>query len=184
MTTLAEHKAALRAQALALRQNFDPEAGHALAAIVLRDLPIPHGATIAGIWPMQGEMDLRPLLRALHERGHAIVLPETPPRGQPLIFRRWTPTTSMLPERFGTHRPDGPVCIPELIFVPFLAFDGRGYRLGYGGGYYDRTLQALPGATAIGFGYAAQQVAHIPAEPHDIPLRQIATERGIIRASG
>jgi 5-formyltetrahydrofolate cyclo-ligase len=183
MTTLPEHKAALRAQALALRQNFDPQAGHALADIVLRDLPIPAGATIAGVWPMPGEMDLRPLLHALHARGHHIVLPETPPRGQPLIFRRWTPGAPMLPERFGTHRPDGPIAIPDLIFVPLLAFDGRGYRLGYGGGYYDRTLHALPGTPAIGFGYAAQQVAHIPTEPHDLPLRHIATERGIIHAS-
>jgi 5-formyltetrahydrofolate cyclo-ligase len=183
MTTLAEHKAALRKHALALRHTFDPTAGHALAAIVRRDLAIPPGAIIAGVWPLQGEMDLRPLLHALHAQGHPIVLPETPPRGQPLIFRSWTPDTPMVTERFGTQRPDGPVAIPDLIFVPLLAFDRRGYRLGYGGGYYDRTLHALPSASAIGFGYAAQRVDAIPAEAHDVPLGQIATELGIVRAS-
>jgi 5-formyltetrahydrofolate cyclo-ligase len=149
----------------------------------LRDLPIAPATTIAGIWPMPGEMDLRPLLHALHARGNPIVLPDTPPRGQPLVFRRWTPGTEMLPERFGTFRPDGPIAIPDIIFVPLLAFDRRGYRLGYGGGYYDRTLHALPNTTAIGFGYAAQQIADIPTEAHDIPLPTIVTERSIIHAS-
>jgi len=180
MTTIVEQKAALRAHALALRKHFDPQAGQALAAIFLSDLLIPDNITIAGVWPMPGEMDLRPLLQALHARGHRIVLPETPPRGHPLTFRLWSPDSKMLRERFGTYRPDGPIAAPDLLFVPLLAFDRRGYRLGYGGGYYDRTLSLLPEATAIGFGYAAQQVSAIPTEPHDVPLGKIATEVGIV----
>jgi 5-formyltetrahydrofolate cyclo-ligase len=86
----------------------------------------------------------------------------------------------MVPERFGTQRPDGRVAEPGVIFVPLLAFDRRGYRLGYGGGYYDRTLIGLPHARAIGFGYAAQRVEHVPHEAHDIRLPRIATEFGVL----
>jgi 5-formyltetrahydrofolate cyclo-ligase len=182
MTSIAAQKAVLRAEALARRRGFDPAAGEALAAVVLREVALPPDATVAGVWPLSGELDLRPLLHALHARGLSIVLPETPPRGLPLVFRRWTPGCAMLPERFGTLRPDGKVAVPDVVFVPLLAFDDRGYRLGYGGGYYDRTLQGLRGVDAIGFGYAAQMVKRVPIEPHDIPLRRIATETGMIPA--
>jgi len=180
MTPIAEQKAALRAQAVARRRHFDPHAGEMLAAVALAELDLPAGATVGGVWPLPGEMDLRPLLVALHAGGHPIVLPETPPRGRPLIFRQWRPGCAMIAERFGTFRPDGDIAEPDLIFVPLLAFDGRGYRLGYGGGYYDRTLQALPHARAIGFGYAAQRVEHVPNEAHDMRLPRIATELGIL----
>jgi 5-formyltetrahydrofolate cyclo-ligase len=183
MTIIAEQKAVLRAEALARRRGFDPGAGEALAAVVLRDVVFPPRAVVAGLWPLPGEMDLRPLLHVLQARGLSIVLPETPPRGRPLVFRRWTPGCAMLQERFGTLRPDGPEAVPDVVFVPLLAFDRRGYRLGYGGGYYDRTLQGLPGAEAIGFGYAAQMVERVPIEAHDVPLRRIATEAGIIHAT-
>jgi 5-formyltetrahydrofolate cyclo-ligase len=182
MTSIAEQKAALRTEALARRRGFDAGAGKTLAAVVQREVAFPSGAIVAGLWPLPGEMDLRPLLHALHASGVGIVLPETPPRGRPLVFRRWVPGCAMLPERFGTLRPDGPLAVPDIIFVPLLAFDSRGYRLGYGGGYYDRTLQQLPAAEAIGFAYAAQQVESVPTDPHDVPLGRIATESGIIHA--
>ncbi len=180
MTPIAEQKAALRAQALERRKSFDPLAGEALARLVLAGPHLPAGAAIGGVWPLPGELDLRPLMAALHARGHHVVLPETPPRGMPLIFRAWSPACTMIAERFGTLRPDGGVAEPDVIFVPLLAFDSRGYRLGYGGGYYDRTLQALPHARAIGFGYAAQRVEFVPNEAHDIRLSRIATELGIL----
>jgi 5-formyltetrahydrofolate cyclo-ligase len=180
MAGIADRKAALRAEMLALRRGFDPAAGAALAGIALRDMPLPAGAVVAGVWPLPGELDLRPLLVALHGRGHPIVLPQTPRRGNPLIFRRWSPGDAMIPERFGTQRPDGPEAAPDVILVPLLAFDGRGNRLGYGGGYYDCTLAALPDREAIGFAYAAQEVAEVPTEPHDRPLRRILTEERIL----
>jgi 5-formyltetrahydrofolate cyclo-ligase len=127
---------------------------------------------------MPGEIDLRPLWTALHDRGHRVLLPETPPRGAPLVFRRWHPGAAMLPEPFGTQRPTGPVAVPDVIVVPFLAFDRFGHRLGYGGGYYDRTLASLPGIPAIGAGYAALMVDSLPAGPHDRPLDTIFTENG------
>jgi 5-formyltetrahydrofolate cyclo-ligase len=137
-------------------------------------------AVIAGVWPLPGEIDLRPLLHTLHERGFGVALPETTPRGNPLIFRHWRPDSVMLPEKFGTLRPDGPVIAPDLFLVPLLAFDASGRRLGYGGGYYDRTLPLYPGRPALGFAYAAQQVANLPSEPHDHPLDAIVTEAGVI----
>ena len=170
-------KQQLRAQLHARRAGADPALGQRL---VTHALPIPPGVTVAGYWPLGTEIDPRPLLRTLHARGHAILLPQTPPRGQPLTFRRWQPGAAMLPGRFGTLHPDGPLARPDLLLVPLLAFDARCHRLGYGGGYYDRTIAALPGIRTIGLAYALQEVPHVPTLPHDQPLDAIATEGGVI----
>jgi len=112
-----------------------------------------------------------------------LALPVTPPRGQPLLFRRWRFGTPLVPGRFGTSVPpeDAPVVAPNALLVPLLAFDAAGRRLGYGGGYYDRTLAALPGVWALGVAFAGQQVAKVPAGAHDVPLHGIATEAGFFR---
>lgn len=171
-----------RARARAARAGRDPATcGAQLAGHVLAGLPLPAGAAVSGFWPMGDEIDIRPLLHALHDRGHPILLPETPPLGQPLLFRRWQPGAAMLRERFGTLRPDGAPGTPAILFVPLLAFDRSGQRLGYGGGYYDRTLAGLPGARAVGCAFAAQEVDAVPAGAHDRPLDAVATERGVIR---
>ena len=179
--TTIEDKAALRERALRLRMGFDPDAGTRLAAVVLRDLPPARGHVVAGVWPIPGEMDLRPLLHALAERGHRIVLPETPPRGEPLSFRIWYPGCPMVRESSGTFRSTGERATPDMLFVPLLAFDRTGARLGYGGGYYDRTLAGLPDALAVGFGYAAQEVSRVPVAAHDCRLPFVATEQEVIR---
>ena len=85
----------------------------------------------------------------------------------------------MRPERFGTVRPVGEAGTPDMLLVPLLAWDGQGRRLGYGGGYYDRTLAALPGRRAIGCAYAMQRVPEVPAGGHDVPLDAVATELGV-----
>jgi 5-formyltetrahydrofolate cyclo-ligase len=178
---LIEAKRALRERMLAAREACEPACGAALAEHVLREVPPPTGAVVSGFWPMGQEMDIRPLLHALHERGgHPIVLPETPKRGNPLIFRLWHPGAVMISERFGTHRPDGEVRDPDFLLVPLLAFDRRGYRLGYGAGFYDRTLAALPGRFRLGVAYAAQELDEVPAGPYDARLDAVATERGVI----
>ncbi len=177
-------KQALRVRLRALREPCDPSLGTALAAHVLRERPPPPGATVAGFWPMGAEIDIRPLLEALHGRGHPVALPATPPRGNPLIFRLWHPGMAMLPERFGTARPSGDVVRPHWLLVPLLGFDRTGHRLGYGGGYYDRTLAILPGAIAIGCAYACQEVDAVPAAEYDIRLNAVATERGVIPCGG
>jgi 5-formyltetrahydrofolate cyclo-ligase len=166
---------------LAARAACDPALGALVAAHVLRDCPPPAGAVVSGVWPLPGEIDLRPLLKELHARGHTVVLPVTPPRGQPLTFRRWRPGDVLVAERFGTMAPTGETAVPDFLLVPLLAFDRRGYRLGYGGGYYDRTLAALPRRFALGFGFAAQEVDAVPVGPTDIRLDAVATERGMIR---
>jgi 5-formyltetrahydrofolate cyclo-ligase len=178
---LNDAKDAARKAALAARAGYDPALGQALARHVLADLPIAPGAAISGFWPLGSEIDIRPLLEALHARGHVILLPETPRRGNPLIFRHWRPGCAMVVERFGTVRPDGAAGVPDLLFIPLLAFDRAGHRLGYGGGYYDRTLAGLPHATAVGCAYAAQELDSVPAGPYDARLHAVATECGVIQ---
>jgi 5-formyltetrahydrofolate cyclo-ligase len=180
-SSIDDAKAAARKQALAARAGCDPALGAQLAAHVLAQWPIAPGAAVAGFWPMPGEIDIRPLLTALHERGHRILLPVTPRLGQALTFRTWTPGATMIQERFGTFRPDGPEGVPDILFVPLVAFDRHGHRLGYGGGFYDRTLAGLPGRPAIGCCFAAQELDAVPTDEYDAPLTAIATERGLLR---
>jgi 5-formyltetrahydrofolate cyclo-ligase len=178
---LADAKQAMRRLALAAREAWDPvAAGTALTGHVLRERLPPPGAVVSGFWPIGREIDIRPLLVALHERGHPIVLPVTPKRGNPLSFRLWRPGDVLEPERFGTFRPVGEPAVPDFLLVPLLAFDRRGYRLGYGAGFYDRTLAGLPGRYALGVAYAAQEVAEVPAGPSDVALDAVATDNGVI----
>lgn len=136
---------------------------------------------IACVWPLPNEVDLRPLCHWLHDNGAQVLLPETTPRGTPLIFRHWHPACTMQAGRFGTHAPDGPALTPDIVLVPLLGFDRTGNRLGYGGGYYDRTLAGLPAAQAIGYAPSTQEVAALPSGPHDQKLPCIVTEREILR---
>jgi len=178
---LIEAKRALRARMLAVRTAWDPVAsGVAVMTQVLRHRPPPAGAVVSGFWPIGEELDIRPLMIALHERGHAIVLPVTPKRGNPLTFRLWRPGDALEPERFGTFRPIGEERTPDFLLVPLLAFDRRGYRVGYGAGFYDRTLAGLSRRYALGVAYAAQEVDAVPTGPTDVPLDAVATETGVI----
>ena len=177
---ISSAKADARRAALAARAGQDPALGARLAGHLLDALPPRAGAVVSGFWPLDGEIDLRPLLHALAGRGHPVVLPVTPPRGHPLRFARWKPGDPLASGRFGTLHPTGEDLAPDVLLVPLLAFDARGNRLGYGGGYYDRTLAALPGRLAVGCAFAAQQVASVPVEPTDIRLDAVATERGVL----
>jgi 5-formyltetrahydrofolate cyclo-ligase len=181
LSDLDRAKQQARRLARAAREGCDPSVGTQLAAHVLAGLPLPAGVAVSGFWPMPGEIDIRPLLAALHASGHPVLLPETPPLGNPLIFRRWQPGAEMVRERFGTFRPTGEICTPAVLFVPLLAFDRAGHRLGYGGGYYDRTITGLPGARTIGCAFAAQEIEAVPVGEHDVLLDAVATERGVIR---
>ncbi len=182
---LDEAKQAARLRALAARAGCDPAWGGRLAEHVLAERPPPAGAAVSGYWPMAGEIDIRPLLAALHARGHRVLLPVTPRRGLPLSFRVWRPGMILMAERFGTAcpPPDSPEGRPDVLFVPLLAFDRTGRRLGYGGGFYDRTLAGLADAIAIGCAFAAQELDAVPAGEYDRRLHAVATERRFIVCS-
>jgi 5-formyltetrahydrofolate cyclo-ligase len=175
-------KAAARKLARAKRATLtNIEAPARLAEAMLAHYAPPAGAVIAGYWPMGDEMDPRPLMLALASRGHALALPVTPPRGQPLAFRAWAPGAALRAGPMGTAEPvGGEEFRPDVLLVPLLAFDRAGRRLGYGGGYYDRTLAALPGAKAIGIAYAGQEMPEVPAGPQDMRLPLVATEDSVI----
>ena len=180
---LAAAKAAARQDAAAARAGFDPgpgqQLGQQLARYFLEGFPLPPGAAISGFWPMGDEIDIRPLLSALHERGHPIGLPVTGRRGEALVFRQWQPGAVLAPGRFGTSHPEGPDITPDILLIPLLAFDREGHRLGYGGGFYDRTIARLPRAWRIGCAYAVQERPLVPTGAFDQKLHAIVTEAGL-----
>jgi len=185
MSDLDGAKRAAREAALSRRHGQDAAAaGQALAHHVMRDCPPCPGAVVSGFWPLGQEIDIRPLLHALHDRGHRVALPVTTRRGETLTFRGWQPGDVLVPERFGTMRPIGDALVPDMLLVPLLAFDATGGRLGYGGGFYDRTLAALPGRFRLGCAFATQQLDAVPVGPYDMRLDAVATENGIIHCGG
>jgi 5-formyltetrahydrofolate cyclo-ligase len=150
-------------------------------------VPIPEGATIALYHPMKGELDTRPLAAALIERGFRIALPVTPKRRGPLTFRAFRDGDPLSADRYGVMAPlDGaPEVRPMLIVTPLLAFTRDGRRLGYGGGYYDRTLALLRtghDVLAVGFAFGAQETETMPFGKSDQRIDMIVTEREAIDA--
>lgn len=140
---------------------------------------------VAAYWAMAEEFETQAILRALHARGHLCLLPCVAGRGEPLAFRLWRPETVLVAEGFGVLAPgpEAEEARPQLLLVPLLAFDAAGYRLGYGGGYYDRTLNALRrdgGARplAVGLAFQGQEVDSVPRGPGDARLDGIVTEAG------
>lgn len=149
-------------------------------------LPLAPSLVVAGYWPLGDEADVRPLLAELSARGHVIALPVVLQKDAPLVFRRWSVGQEL---EQGPHKTVHPpasaeVVEPDLLLVPLLAFDDCGGRLGYGGGYYDRTLAALRGAgkkiLAVGVAYAAQQWPALPMDGHDQRLDWVITEQGAL----
>ena len=147
-------------------------------------IQVPAGAMVSGFWPMGEEIDVKPLLAQLHASGHAIGLPVVVKKGEPLIFRQWHPGMPLVSGGFGTEvpPPGAPEVEPRVLIVPLLAFDGEGYRLGYGGGFYDRTLDRLRTGSAadplaVGVAFSAQHAARVPRDGFDQPLDWIVTEK-------
>ena len=149
---------------------------HALAA-----LPAP--VVAAFCWPIKHEPDVRGLLAAWARAGVRTALPVVVAEGQPLAFREWTPETPLAPDRYGIPTPTaGEWLTPDLILLPLNGFDAAGYRLGYGGGYFDRTLAALaPRPLAVGVGFEINRIDSIRPEAHDQRLDWIVTENGAFR---
>jgi len=182
--TLTERKAAARREAFA-RRKAAHAAGHpAPAAHLAAVLAGYRGRPLAGYMPMRTEIDPLPAMAA-HAATAPVGVPVILAPATPLRFARWTPGARLVAGDFGALIPEQPEWMqPEVVIVPLVAFDRRGGRLGYGGGFYDRTLAGLRAAgpvVAIGFAWAAQEAADLPLEPVDEVLDLIVTEAGVIR---
>jgi 5-formyltetrahydrofolate cyclo-ligase len=182
-------KASLRRDAIERRRaavKRGAAAGTAVRDNFLGTVEVPAGVPISAYWPLEEEFDPRPLFTELHQRGHPVGLPVIVGKGKPLLFRRWEPEMELLRGSFRvmTPPPTAPEIVPKLLLVPLLAFDRAGYRLGYGGGFYDRTiakLRAAGEALAVGVTFAALEVPSMPRDDTDQPLDWIVTEREAIR---
>jgi 5-formyltetrahydrofolate cyclo-ligase len=194
MTALQDRKAAMRRE-MAARRAEAFRAGGARAAETVRDRvletfrdAIAPGLVAAAYWPMGDELDVRPLLDALHGMGCVCALPVTGPRGAPLAFRAWKPGDRLAPGPFGVSQPEtsAEAVAPGLFLAPLLAFDDDGWRLGYGAGYYDATLAAARASApvlAVGVAFEAQRVDAVPHEAHDERLDWVITEAAVRRCA-
>jgi len=163
-----------------------PDAGIHAARNFLQSITIPDQCVVALFYPIKDEIDTEPLAAALMEREISIALPVTESKKNPLIFRCYTPGDNLIPGAYGEKTPDenASIASPAIIVTPLLAFTRAGGRLGYGGGYYDRTLADLRKTgevLAVGYAYGAQEVDALPLSPLDQPLDWIVTEREAIR---
>jgi 5-formyltetrahydrofolate cyclo-ligase len=179
-------KAELRQQARTRRADLataEPDFARLLAAQV-GTLPVTPGMIVGGYHALASEADPALLLRALVERGAHVAFPRVVAKGAKLAFHRIPDGEMLRTGAWGIQEPAAhfPLVEPQLLLVPLLAFDGRGHRLGYGGGFYDRTIAAL-GVPAFGVGFAQQQLASLPVEAHDMALSGILTEHGLKRFS-
>ena len=180
--SLAERKAAARKAAFARRKAAHAALRSAASAALTAHLAGLAGRIVAGYLPIRTEADPLPAMTAL-AAANRIAVPVVTGPGQPLLFREWYPGCPLAEGPFGVMVPeDGEMLTPDTLIVPMVAFDARGYRLGYGGGFYDRTLAALRAAgsvRAVGFAYTAQEAGALPVEPTDQPLDEIVTEAGL-----
>ena len=192
MVDLTDLKADLRKQGYAARKapHAADRAAGGSASLAARDhflaARLHTGAEIiSGYCPIRTEIDVMPLMRALHAAGHRLCLPVIEAAGQPLKFREWAPEADMIDGPFGAQLPaEGEWLEPQLLIAPLVAFDAECWRLGYGGGFYDRTLERLRAkrrTLAIGFAYAAQQIDAMPRDPTDQRLDGVVTEEGLMR---
>ena len=190
--TIAAEKAALRKLMRARRSALTVET-RAAASLAARDLllawietrGLARGGAISGYWPIRDEIDPRSAMEALAERGYRLALPVSLMQGEPLGFRAWIPGDPLAPDIMRIEAPlaKAPPLVPALLLVPMLAFDRACRRLGYGAGFYDRTLAALrrTGATtAVGLAFSAQEVERVPAGPDDASLDAVVTEREVM----
>lgn len=183
-------RARMTAERRAIAASGDAKtlARHAAGAFI-RDIPMPDSAIVALYHPIRDELDTEPLFDALTEKGFDIALPVTPKRKAPLMFRRFRTGDALVEGRYGVMTPaeDAAEVTPHIVVAPLLGFTRAGDRLGYGGGYYDRTLAARRAGgnvLAVGYGFARQELERLPVAPNDEPMDWIVTERGAIRANG
>lgn len=183
-------KKTLRREALDRRDALDPtwriEASLGMAETASSAIPIEPGAIASGFWPMRSEVDVRPMMFALMEKGARLCLPAILDKTT-IVFRELVRGAPLVDMGFGTSGPgeDAEVLDPDVMLVPLAAFDRRGHRIGYGAGYYDRAIAKLQrrgrAPRLIGIAFDCQQVDRVPDEPHDVVLPEILTESGLHR---
>jgi len=186
--SIEDSKAALRREAFARRAALPPGERQAAAeAIAARPFPltIGPGLIVSGFMPMKSEISPLPLMRKLAAEGVRLALPVVTRRGQPLTMREWTFGEPLAAGVWGIREPipEALEVDPDVLLVPLLAFGRSGYRIGYGGGYYDRTIMGLRArkpVTAVGLAYAIQEVSRVPTTPGDARLDLVLTEREVI----
>ncbi len=176
-------KAAARSAAFARRKAAHAAgAGAPAVGHLLRYLQAQPPGPVSGYMPIRTEIDPLPAMAELAGT-RTIGVPVILGPGRPLAFHRWTPDTAMRDGPFGARIPQDPDPVtPRILILPLVAYDARGFRLGYGGGFYDRTLERLRAAgpvLAVGFAYAAQQAGSLPVEPTDQPMDAVVTENGV-----
>jgi 5-formyltetrahydrofolate cyclo-ligase len=181
-------KESLRAAALAKRDAI-PAAERAAAAeaIAARVFPVAvkEGTIVSGFSPMRSEINPFPLMRKLAAAGARLALPVVQKRGLPLVMRAFRFGDELMRGQWGIRepKPDAPELIPDIMIVPLAAFDRAGHRIGYGAGYYDMTIaraRSLKTVVALGIGFAAQEIARVPATERDARLDFVLTEREVI----
>lgn len=181
--TIRDWRKETRERLIAQRTSISAEDRSAWSERISRALEAalePYAGRLIGFyWPFRGEYDPRTVVTAMRERGSRLALPVIVERGQPLVFREWSPGSLMVQGTWKIPMPEsGEAVFPDLLVVPLVGFDRQGYRLGYGGGFYDRTIAAMPKRPhTIGVGFAFGRLETIYPQPHDIPLERIITER-------
>jgi 5-formyltetrahydrofolate cyclo-ligase len=188
-----EHKAIMRMERLSLRDAIQAaeriEKSLAIATHGAEVIDFAPGTVISGFLPIRSEADIRPLMALLRDRGARLCLPAILDK-QTIVFRELIRGAEMVAGTFGTIGP-GPEAAeldPQVLLVPLAAFDGRGHRIGYGGGYYDRAIDRLHQKglkpVLIGIAFDCQEVASVPDEAHDVRLDAVLTESGYRRCTG
>jgi 5-formyltetrahydrofolate cyclo-ligase len=181
----ADVRSLLRRERIAAREALLPAEHAACSARIeagLTALLAPKPATTIGFcWPIRAEFDARPLIERLLAKGWRACLPVLVGKAEPMSFRAWTPGAAMAVDRYGIHYPAAAATlVPDILLMPVNAFDDRGFRIGYGGGYFDRTLAAMmPRPLAFGVGFDLARVASIFPQAHDIGLDAVITESGV-----
>jgi 5-formyltetrahydrofolate cyclo-ligase len=186
---ITARKQAMREEALARRALLRvaaPDAAWRMARNFIAAIPLAPSAVVSAFVAIGEETDPSPLIDLLRKEGHPIALPRVVRKGEKLGFHLYEKGATLVPGVFGLSQPakDWPEAIPDVLIVPLLAFDARGNRLGYGGGFYDRTLSALRGSrniVAAGFAFSGQEVPDVPHGDNDEPLDWVVTELGARR---
>lgn len=190
MMSPREEKRKLRNEALARRDELNEqwriEASLGIADVARAEIQFDPGTVVSGFWPMRSEVDVRPLMFALREKGARLVLPAILDKTT-IVFRELVRGAEMVDMGFGTvgPGPEAEVLDPALMLVPLAAFDLRGHRIGYGAGYYDRAIGRLQergvNPRLVGIAFDCQQVERVPDEAHDVIIPEMLTENGLRR---